>query len=72
MSPGENTREFYREQGRTQERERIINDLKDQFAFAVDCETQDCLEQFASSVVWSERWQLTFNQLIELIKEQQK
>ena len=31
MSPGENTREFYREQGRTQERERIIKLLENPY-----------------------------------------
>lgn len=59
-------------QGAEAERERIINDLKDQFAFVMDCETKKCLEDAATSIVWSERWQLTFNQLIELIKGEQK
>jgi len=51
---------------------KLISDLKDQFAFAMDCETQKCLEDAANSIVWSERWQLTFNQLIDLLREGKK
>ena len=50
------------------ERERIINDLKDQFAFVMECETKEGLQIQANSIYWSERWQLTFNDLIALIK----
>ena len=54
------------------ERERIINDLKDQFAFAMEAETNEGLDQAANSIQWSERWQLTFNDLIALIKGENK
>ena len=60
------------EVGKAQEREHIINDLKDQFAFAMEAETKEGLAQAANSIQWSERWQLTFNDLIALIKGENK
>jgi hypothetical protein len=54
--------------GAEHEHKKIINILKDNFSFAMDCETQECLQNAANSITWSERWQLSFNQLIELIK----
>lgn len=46
----------------------IINKLKDQFAFAMECETKEGLQVEQNSIYWSERWQLTFNELIDIIK----
>lgn len=56
------------ERGRREKQERIINDLKDQFAFGMGAETKEGLDQLANSIQWSERWQLTFNDLIALIE----
>ena len=57
---------------RAKEQDRIINDLKDQFAFVMECETKEGLQIEANSIYWSERWQLTFNDLIALIKGENK
>ena len=64
--------EIWAEDGATKERERIINDLKDQFAFIMECETKEGLQIEQNSIFWSERWQLTFNELIALIKGENK
>ena len=57
-----------KEHGERVERDRIISDLKDQFAFVMECETKEGLQIEQNSIYWSERWQLTFNELIALIK----
>lgn len=50
----------------------IITDLQDQFASAIEAETEEGLEQAANSITWSELWQISFNDLLELIQGEQK